>query len=310
MQIAGFLAPLWLITEMGALTVLFTLGMIAGSLAWYHFYARAHMVREGAALHLFERLGHQRDPGLDRELRTILTDEAPGDRDPFAELVTGAKVVDLQEPESYEAIVWRISAHLSQELGVPAERIAERFLRESRIGLTPHSRGVALPHLRLPALRTFRLVLVRVSTPIELAVEDADEHPSGGPVRALIFLVSPEDSTRLHLTLLAALAERVDQEGFLEDWRAARSEQDLKEALLHIERFFSLRVGDTGPTAELAGSEIRKISFVRGALIALVHRGGQVLIPTGRMRLQAGDRLTIVGDARAIRQLRKRFGGG
>jgi len=148
-----------------------------------------------------------------------------------------------------------------------------------------------------------------MGTPVKLAVDDADPLPGGRPVQALIFLVSPEDSARLHLTMLAALAERVDQEGFLDDWRAARSEQELKEALLHIERFFSLRIGDTGPTVELAGSEIRKISFVRGALIALVHRGGHVLIPTGRMRLEAGDRLTIVGDARAIRQLRKRFGG-
>ena len=63
-----------------------------------------------------------------------------------------------------------------------------------------------------------------------------------------------------------------------------------------------------GPTKALAGREIREISFVAGALIALVHRRGEVLIPTGRMPLEVGDRLTIVGDAPAIRELRTRFG--
>lgn len=310
MQIAGFFAPLWLITEMGALTMLFTVGMIVGSLAWYHYYARQHMVREGAVLHLFERLGRQRDPDLDRELRTILTEQPSRGRDPFAELVTGAKAFDLAEPEGYEAVVWRVSAYLSQRLGVPAERLAHGFLTESKVGLTPQARGVALPHLRLPGLRSFQLVLVRLGEPVEIPTEEDDVHDGGGALHALIFLVSPKDSARRHLTLLAGLAERIDQEEFMEDWRAARTEQELKESLLHAERFFSLSVERTGPTATLAGREIRKISFVRGALIALVHRGGEVLIPTGRMRLEEGDRLTIVGDAGAIRELRARFGDG
>ena len=308
MQVFGFLAPLWLITEMGALTVLFTVGMIIGSLVWYHYYARKHMAREGAVLHLFERLGRQRDHGLDRELRTILTDQAPGDRDPFVELVTAARVVDQEEPADYEAVVWQVSAHLSARCGVPAHRIANTFLEESRIGLTPQSGGVAFPHLRLPGLRSFHLVLVRLRKGVDLPIEDPEEHEIEGPVRALLFLASPESRARDHLQFLAAMAERVDEPDFMDRWLAASSEQQLKEALLHTERFLSLQVSGDGATADLAGSEIRNISFVAGALIALVHRHGRVLIPTGRMRLEVGDRLTVVGEADAIRQLRGRFG--
>ncbi len=308
MQIVGFVAPLWLITEMGALTVLFTGGLIVGSLVWYRYYARQHMVREGAVRHVFERLGRQRDPGLDRELRAILTEHDPGSRDPFVELVTGARIIDMEDRVDYETVVWRVSAHLSGKCGIPAHRIADAFLAESRMGLTPQARGVAFPHLRLPGLRFFHLVLVRAPLGLDIPVEDDAEHDVGGPVRALLFLASPESRAREHLTFLAAMAERVDQADFMADWLGAATEQELKEALLHAERFFSLQVAARGPTAALAGSEIREISFVAGALIALVHRDGDVLVPTGRMRLEVGDRLTIVGDAAPIRELRARFG--
>jgi APA family basic amino acid/polyamine antiporter len=308
MQIVGFVAPLWLITEMGAMTVLFTGGMVVASLVWYRHYARDHRVREGAVLHVFERLGRERDPGLDRELRAILTDHDPGHRDLFVDLVTGARAVDIQDDAGYEAVVWRVSAHLSARCGVPAHRIARAFLAESRLGLTPQARGVAFPHLRLPGLRFFHLVLVRLKEGVAIPVDPDVETEPGEPVRALLFLASPESRARDHLTLLAAMAERVDQPDFMAQWLGASTEQELKEALLHAERFLSLEIEDRGPTAPLAGREIRQISFVPGALIALVHREGEVLIPTGRMPLALGDRLTIVGDIDAIRQLQSRFG--
>ncbi|MFO7893247.1 MAG: amino acid permease [Longimicrobiales bacterium] len=310
MQIVGFVAPLWLITEMGALTVLFTLGLIVGSLVWYRYYAREHMAREGAVFHVFERLGRQRDPGLDRELRAILTEQSPGGRDPFVELVTDAKVVDLEEPADYEAVVWQASARLAEDAGVVAERIARGFMAESTIGLTPQARGVAFPHLRLAGVRSFHLLLVRLKQGVEIPIEDEQPHEAAEPVRALFFLMSPESRAARHLTFLAAMAERVDQDHFMEEWLSAGSEQELKETLLHAERFLSVNVNGRGPTSPLAGLEIREMSFLSGALIALVHRGGEVLVPTGRTRLEEGDRLTIVGDADAIRRLRRRFGQG
>jgi len=216
---------------------------------------------------------------------------------------------NLAEAVEYETVVWRVAAYLSEQLGVPADRIGEAYMTESRIGLTPQARGVALPHLRLPGIRSSHLVLVRTREGVEIPIEDGAEHDVGGPVRALFFLVSPEDSARRHLHFLAALAERVDEESFLDDWLSAENEQELKEAVLHDERFLSIRVRGDGPSGRLAGREVREIALTDGALIALVHRGAEVVIPRGRTRLEAGDRLTIVGDLDAIRRLRERFEG-
>jgi len=309
MQLAGTLAPIWLITEMGGMTVLFTLGMIAGALVWYYGYARQHMKREGALFHVFERLGRQRDPGLDRELREILKETGGvGDHDPFAELVAEAKVFDLEEPAEYETIVWQVAAHLSEETGVPADTIAEGFLGDSRLGTSSAAHGVAISHLRLSDVRAYQLVLVRPSGTAKLAHEGVDRG-AVEDVHALLFLIGPDDDPRLHLSLLASLAGRVYDRAFMDDWVAARNEQEMKEAVLHDERFLKLRIRSNDPTESLAGREVRETALEEGALIALVHREGKVVIPRGRTRLSLGDRLTIVGDPESIRILSQRFKG-
>ena len=303
-QGAGTLIPLWLITQMGGLTILFTFALTGVALWWYFYYAKGHMTREGAVLHLFERLGRQRDFGLERELREVLLEADHGGRDPFSALVAESLVLDLKEPAEYETIVWRVAARLAAEYGIASDAVAEAILTESRVGLTPVANGVALPHVKLPDVRTFHLVLVRTMEEVCLSAEGAR---GSEPVRALFFLVSPEARARRHLGFLASLAGRMDDDGFMADWIAAGNEQELKEAVLHEEAFLSLEIEGDGPTGELADKEVREIALVEGALIALVHRSGTVVIPRGRTRLEAGDRLTIVGEPDAIRELRSRF---
>ena len=88
LHILGVLAPFWLIVQMGLLPSLFTGGLIIFGAMWYNYYARERVDREGAIFHVFERLGRQRDTGLDRELRQIMKEKGLRDADPFEEVVT------------------------------------------------------------------------------------------------------------------------------------------------------------------------------------------------------------------------------
>jgi basic amino acid/polyamine antiporter, APA family len=264
------------------------------------------MKREGALLHVFERLGRGRDPGLDRELREILL-ETEGERDPFADMVAQAIVLEIEEATEYEAIVWQVAARLSEEVGLPADRTAQQFLTESRVGLAPVAHGVALPHLRTGDVKTAHIVLVRLAEPVTIEMDEGAMGRAEEPIYAIFFLISPEDDPRAHLHVLADLARRVDEDTFLEDWHAAENEQELKETLLHDERFLSVCIRDSDPSAALIGIEVREISLAEGALIAMIHRSGEVVVPRGRTRLEEGDRLTIVGESEAIRALRERF---
>jgi amino acid transporter/mannitol/fructose-specific phosphotransferase system IIA component (Ntr-type) len=310
MQIAGFLIPVWLIFEMGWLALGFTAAVIGVSTLWYFLYAHHRLVREGAIYHVFARLGRQKFEGLDRELREILKEKGLREAEPFDELVAHAAVEDLAAPIAFAKLVNRASTRLSGVLGVKPEELEERFLAGTKIGMTPVSRGTALPHLRLPELEKAQLLMARCAPGVEMQGSGVSEQAieAAAPIQAVFFLVSPEGNPGSHLRMLARIASRVDDDSFLEEWLTARDEQDLKEALVHDDRLCSLTIRSEGATAEMVGMPLRKAPLHDGTLVALVSRRAGVIVPTGSTILEEGDRLTILGGPAALERIRDRYG--
>lgn len=91
-------------------------------------------------------------------------------------------------------------------------------------------------------------------------------------------------------------------------WLEARHEQELKEILLRDERFLSLKLDRQGQASALVGKPLKDVAMPEGTLIALIRRRGQIVVPRGSTVLEDGDRLTIVGGAREIRELTERYG--
>jgi len=311
MQIAGFLIPVWLILEMGWLALVFTAAVIGVSTLWYFLYAHHRLVREGAIYHVFARLGRQKFEGLDRELREILREKGSRDADPFDELVAHAVVEDIAAPITFRELTARASTRLGGVLGVKPDELEERFVAGTKIGMTPVSRGTALPHVRLEGLDRAQLLMARCAPGVEMAGSGVSDQvlEAASPIQVVIFLVSPEGNPGEHLRTLARIASRVDDDRFLDEWLAARDEQDLKEALVHEERLFSLTIRDSGPTAPLIGMVLGQAPLHDGTLVALVSRRAGVVVPTGSTVLEEGDRLTILGGPAALERIRDRYGG-
>ena len=308
MQIVGILAPFWVIGEMGWLPILFTFSLVAVAILWYRGYARKRVERHGAIYHVFELLGRRRYAGLDRELRSILKEKGLREEDPFEQVIARADVVAAKRRDTFERIVQRAATKLSQRLPCTAETLAEGFLKGTRLGATPVAGGVALPHLRLPDIREPVMVLVRCPTPI--AVTTGDVFGSQGPpseIRAIFFLVSPDGNPGQHLRLLAELAGRVDQDGFLQAWQSAEDDQQLKEIMLRGDRYLSLPVLAGTATAPLIGKALRDIKLVEGCLVAVIRREGETIVPRGKTVIEEGDWLTMIGSGRGIRDLRRQF---
>ena len=310
-QIVGIVAPVFLIAELGLLAIELSLAVVLVGIAWYVRYVRpkAEVVREGAIYHLFARLGQRRYEGLDGELRTILKEKGLADETPFEHLVTRAVVVDLDEERPFEDVAHDAAVRLADRARLSPARIVQGFLDGSRMGATPVSGGAALPHLRLPEVDRPELVMVRSRPGLVVSVDttgdarpDADER-----VYAAFFLLSPEEPPGRHLRTLANIASRIDEEPFLREWRRAATEQDLKEVLLQNDRFLALTVRPEGPTGPLVGRALRDVALPPGVLVALVHREGQIAVPGGATVLEAGDRLTIIGEAAGIRALTETY---
>jgi amino acid transporter/mannitol/fructose-specific phosphotransferase system IIA component (Ntr-type) len=308
-QVVGLLAPALLIAVMGLMPILFAIGLVGLCLVWYFQYARDRVVRSGALLHWFERLGQGRFEGLDPELRGILKEKGVRAEDAFDEVVARAFTLELAEGETFEEATRRAAGRLAQRLPLGAEQLTEGFLHGTQTGATPVSHGTALPHLRVPGATAPEMLLARSLTGLTVEVGDQfTDKRHGTLIHAVFFLASPEENPGQHLRLLAGIAGRADDDDFMDAWLAAEEPVDFREAVLRDERFMSLFLSERGPSSELVGMALKNVHWPHGTLVALVRRGGEILIPSGGTTLMVGDRLSIVGESNGIQAVRTRYG--
>jgi amino acid transporter/mannitol/fructose-specific phosphotransferase system IIA component (Ntr-type) len=304
MQIAGIAISVVLIVEMGDLAIRFTGGIVALGALWYAYYARTNVTREGAIYHLFARLGRFRYEGLDRELHAILEEKDIGTASDFDRLVARARIMHLDNPKPYAQIVARAAEQLATRTGLDADAIARRFLEGSQHSGTTVTHGAALPYALMGGLEREEMVIVHCAAGIDVEfADDASLRDAGGPAYAIFFLLSPKAEQSQHLRTQAALANRTDERSFLAEWRTASDEQEIKEVLLHHERYLTLHLLSDTSTEAFIDRRIRNLSLPAGTLVALVRRNGKIIVPNGGTTMREGDRVTIIGDPASIERV-------
>ncbi|MCP3871447.1 MAG: PTS sugar transporter subunit IIA [Gammaproteobacteria bacterium] len=82
--------------------------------------------------------------------------------------------------------------------------------------------GLVIPHARHSGARKVKLAVATLAQPLEIPSADNQ------PVDIVILLVGPNDDTRLMLWVLAQVARLVKNSIFLNDLRAAISQDELK----------------------------------------------------------------------------------
>jgi mannitol/fructose-specific phosphotransferase system IIA component (Ntr-type) len=306
----GILISVLLIVEMGLLAVGFTGGIVVLGVLWYVYYAQDRVVREGAIYHLFARLGRFRHDALDRELQDILEEKDIGDASAYDKLVARASVLRLSDSVSYDEIVGRAAAVLSERSGHSPDALRHGFLEGSRYSSTSVSNGAALAYAQVDGLSRQQLVLAHCQTGTSVLFENGTASMEGAPIYALFFLLSPKDDEGRHLTTLAAIANRVNEDQFLLEWRSATDEQEIKESLLHHDRYLTLHLLTNTGTEALIDKRIDALTLPTDLLVALIRRDGELLVPSGRTALREGDRLTIIGQPPGIERLRELYDVG
>lgn len=309
MQIFGIGAPIVLIYEMGFWSILFTAGLIAIGTYWYFKYSRHRVVRDGAMYHIFQRLGERRFDGLDTELRGILKEKGLRDEDPFDMVIARARFIELRHNVAFKHVVEIAANALADRVPMPPQEMITKIMQGTRLGATPVSHGVALPHLRIAGLPQQELVMVRTRNGVTVEIENLDgpEPAQKAEVFAFFFLVSDEDNPGQHLRLLAQIASEVDDPEFIERWKSARGEHQLKEIFLRDERVFTLTLLPNRPGYSLVGKKIADLEIPEGSLVAVIYRNREIIVPGGQTRLRTGDRITIIGQPAGIRKLRARY---
>ncbi|MFO8100492.1 MAG: amino acid permease [Salinibacter sp.] len=310
-QLLGLLISGALILEMGLLAIGFTGGIVGLGVAWYLYYARDHVLREGAIYHLFARLGRFRHDALDLELQDILEEKDVGDASDFDKLVARASVIQLSSPVSYEEVVRDAAEAFSAAADLAPEVLERGFLEASQYGSTSVAHGAAIAYFQTAEVERPELVMVHCQSGTSIRFDDHElELTEEEPVYAVFLLLSPKDDQNAHLNTLASIANRVNEEQFLIEWRSAVDEQEVKECLLHHDRYLTLHVLSDTTTEDLIDRKIESLTLPAGMLVALIRRQGTILIPKGHTVLKDGDRITIIGQSAGIERLRELYDVG
>lgn len=306
MQLIGFFSAIFLIFKMGMLAISFSAGLIVIAVLWYRYFAHGKVQRQGAVYHIFERLGRSRYTGLDSELRGILKEKGLRETDPFDEIVTRSFVLDIEESSEFSEVARQAALLFEQAVYVDADTLANKFNEGTKIGLTPVTHGIALPHFRLENIMQAEMVLVRARKGVHIKFNNpiTGKQDDEAVVRALFFLVSPEKDPTQHLRILAQIAGRVDDDNFSGEWEKARNDQELKEALLHDERLMSIHIDRHESSSLLIDKALRDMHIPKGCLVAFLRREGETIVPNGTTVFKDGDHLTVIGDPRSLEELR------
>jgi amino acid transporter/mannitol/fructose-specific phosphotransferase system IIA component (Ntr-type) len=215
LPVAGIVVPLYLVAQMGTKPLVLSSLLVLASAGWFSVYALPRVRRTGAVFHLFRRLGRKRHRGLDHELRQIVSERGPENRETYGDLIGEARIVEAGDVADFAGALDSGAHILATEMGVDAEALSRLLTDEVDHGLMPVANGVAILHHRFASLDRDHLLILRLPETVRVEFdEQTAQILNHGPVDTVIFLLSPEASPGRHLRILATLAAQVEEPGF------------------------------------------------------------------------------------------------
>ncbi|MEZ4702587.1 MAG: TrkA C-terminal domain-containing protein [Rhodothermales bacterium] len=74
--------------------------------------------------------------------------------------------------------------------------------------------------------------------------------------------------------------------------------------------FIDITLGDHEGETALVGLRLSEISFPEETPVAMIRRGGDLMVPRGDTELRHGDRLTVIGQPESTKAQRLQFASG
>lgn len=309
MQIAGFFICMFLIAEMGLLSIIFTIAIAAVSVVWYFSYSKGKVEREGAIYHVHARLGKYQHEGLEREMRGIMREKGLRKEDPYEKAIGRALVLDLSHKHHIDEITKKVSKELANRVDITSEKIYSLFLEDYREGIIPVGNACAIKHVRVEEDIDTEVALIRIKEglPFDKVNLESNQKDLDENLHSLIYLMSSTERSGQHLRILAHLAEMIDVIDFKERWLNAKDEAELREILLRDERFINLTIDRDGPTSEMIDKRVKDLKLPGSTLITVIKRNDSIIYAHGNTQLKEGDRLSLIGEKSDINEVKEKY---
>ena len=227
----GIFFSVVLIFEMGNLPLLLALFFFVLSTVWYVFYRKDKPKTESALIRIVERVisSDVRTGSLHNELTSILRERDNIKDDRFDSLIRNAIILDIKRPISRDELSGKISQAISLRLDIPMEKIRKKLEEREADSSTALNEDLAIPHIVLDDETGFEMVVVRLKEGVKFTEEMND-------IRIVFALAGGKSERNFHLQALMAIAQIVQTPDFVERWKNAEKEEDLRGLILLAER--------------------------------------------------------------------------
>lgn len=139
----------------------------------------------------------------------------------LADLLVPGAVFAGVKATSKKQLLGSLAAHAGKLLGMDERRILEAMLERERLGSTGLGGGVAIPHAKLPGLKSVMGMFMQLETPLDFDSLD------GKPVDLVFLLLAPEDAGAEHLKALARVSRLFRDQAALAKLRGSSSSDAL-----------------------------------------------------------------------------------
>ncbi len=144
------------------------------------------------------------------------------------DLLTPDGIIASLKATNKKDALQELAAIAAAKTGLDAREIFDTLLQRERLGSTGLGRGIAIPHIKLNALREIVCLFARLDVPIEYESHD------GEPVDLVFMLLAPEDASGDHLKALARISRLVREPSILDDLRNASDAAALHSTLTMV----------------------------------------------------------------------------
>ncbi len=291
MQFVGIGIAVYLIVNLGALSLLMVSGAIAVSLAWYFAYGRKRSTRAGAIYHVFERWGASADRTLDRELRAAAQSHGLRVDDEYPGLIARAAVINLPDGIKFSDAAGRAAQVLATRMDVAADVVSTAFQETGSLWIRPSEKHATATPIAFFDTTDEHLIIARSPGGIQVPPEWGGR---GETVNALFFLAGRSEEASKALRLAGELAaHQTADDG--EALATAGFESEIKAVLLPELAIEQYPLLPELPTGQLIGHQIGELNHPPGVHFEAVVRHGKVLNPDDDFILEADDQLTLIG---------------
>ncbi len=134
----------------------------------------------------------------------------------LSDLITPRSVMASLEAVNKKVALQVLSEKAAEVVGLPSIDIFNTIIQRERLASTGVGGGVAIPHGRLPNLRSAVGIFARLKAPIDFDAMDEE------PVDIIMLLLAPENAGADHLRALARISRLLRDTKVVETIRGCR----------------------------------------------------------------------------------------